>query len=463
MPPKPATAASTREEITTVAAESTLRATTASVFYLGVVFCLLFTAFNLASSYQTSIYPDDGALSLAVLYGAYGVGSAVASTVEPVTGVRLALWASSAFYGLWMLPIGDRIFRIVTSGLLGLASSVLWVHQAVWLARMAERVPEQAGFLNGVFILLLNGSLILGNVLALVVDKAGGSIRMLLWVLVGVAYTATGLMSFIAPVREQRPEERLSFSAQMSQMGRVSVRPTMLLLIPVMTFHGFARSFTYGWLGKESGVEWIPIVFLAYGITSAVAGPAFGRIFDRVGWKPLVACHLIFSVGHYGSFAAAINSQGSRVTYLLVSSGGFYGIADAALLTLITMIILQHFPEQETSPGFAIYNLVYCVGTSVGFAISTVSPTSPYLQFFITVGFCALAIACCATLNVLCQAPLSAMTTKKTTKAIKHSSVMTKEGEEGVAVGAVEVEVEVEGGIEMKKHEPNAVVMVTSE
>ena len=89
------------------------------VLYTGACFCLLFTSFNLAQSLVTTLHPDDGSITLAVLYATYAIGCFAAPYCGQVTGVRTAMCLAASVYVVWVM--GNIFSSIILRTLLSLS------------------------------------------------------------------------------------------------------------------------------------------------------------------------------------------------------------------------------------------------------------------------------------------------------------------------------------------------------
>jgi MFS family permease len=149
-----------------------------NVIHLSLSFVLIFLAFYVTQTFQTSSdYAKDGSFALGIIYIVFCFANLVLSSyITRLIGVRLTLIISSLTYVLFIAAnIKYNIWLFYTSAfLLGIGAALLWTAQGVYVAvsiNKHERVnnlvsSSTQGFINGVFFGLFSTSQTIGNLVA---------------------------------------------------------------------------------------------------------------------------------------------------------------------------------------------------------------------------------------------------------------------------------------------------------
>jgi hypothetical protein len=251
-----------------------VRKTLLRVGYLGFCFSLLFTAFNVAQSWVTTLFPGYfGFISLCIVYITFGIGSILAPFINRriilkllvrLTGDRtralakvekVSMAIGAGLYGLFILSIALQVpwLIILASALTGLGAGMLWVSEGVWLTKQVQAAapsrstyskkslradprpvksaPESApraidtqesgpsapaesksivGTATGIFFTLFNLNGLFGNAVVLAILRCGLSSNVMIWSMFGICAVGICLFSFV-------PESPLDASMSASE------------------------------------------------------------------------------------------------------------------------------------------------------------------------------------------------------------------------------------------------------
>lgn len=108
--------------------------------YVGSVFLLLFTAYNIAQGVLTTVFKDVGFYSFALIYFPYALSSLISPWIGRRLGVRFSLLFGSITYVLWMMALSFKNleFVLIISVINGIGSGLLWVHEGIWLTHLIK-------------------------------------------------------------------------------------------------------------------------------------------------------------------------------------------------------------------------------------------------------------------------------------------------------------------------------------
>lgn len=209
--------------------------------YLGLSFSVIFTGFNVAQSFITTIFQGSfGFTVLFLVYLPFGFAALLApllinsnwlGRLSAGRSERLALSASSLGYVLFVVSVASRNQQlvIVSAILCGLCSGVLWIGQGVWLTKSVKHYlatsrstatsktsavataaivdgTKIVGTATGVFFTLFNINGLLGNVIAIVSLQSTDTqaLNGLMWIMV-IILTTGCLMLTVSPQIFPRP------------------------------------------------------------------------------------------------------------------------------------------------------------------------------------------------------------------------------------------------------------------
>jgi MFS family permease len=329
------------------------------VTYLGLCFCLCFTAYNVAQSFLTTLYPRYGFAAFFTVYMAFGIGSLFAPSATALIGVKWSIVCGMSVYVLFILSINLQIpgLLLLMGALNGLGAGLMWITQGTWITLVSEHGGE-IGFFTGLFFTITNVSGVIGNVAAMFILQVGLSTAFLIWIMVIVAAVAVLGTVFQqqvphAPQKHVHPQTQLSTRQRLMQVAEQLKHRRMQLMLPYMVTQGIGVGVTFAVFPKLMPEEYIPRAFLAYGITSCVGSFALGKLYDRMGWQSVVATHVVCVVGGY-VLAIVVAMAGWDYNWQLVS-GLFLGVVDVASNSITNMTVSEFWgneaPQGSASTG----------------------------------------------------------------------------------------------------------------
>ena len=134
----------------------------------GVVFMILFAAFQTAAEYAEPVLADLnqanlGFQSSAVVYATLAIGSFFAPVVVTALEPKWSMFAAALTYLLYLVALiwPSKTWILFVSGLLGFGGSVLWTAQGVFLCRNSD--DNTRGTHSGIFWSLLQCRFLIGN------------------------------------------------------------------------------------------------------------------------------------------------------------------------------------------------------------------------------------------------------------------------------------------------------------
>ena len=152
-----------------------------NVFALGVVFLLIFTAFQTTSILQvtalknafnstnespfmTHLQQNLGYYTLCIIYGMLAISNWLAPSIIVLLGSRLTMIISAALYTLYIASlIYPNVWTIlVASVFIGFGAGTLWTAQGAYLVDNSNE--STSGRNSGIFWALLQASLFIGNI-----------------------------------------------------------------------------------------------------------------------------------------------------------------------------------------------------------------------------------------------------------------------------------------------------------
>ncbi|KAI9032034.1 hypothetical protein DFJ74DRAFT_320338 [Hyaloraphidium curvatum] len=406
--------------------------------HLGAAFCLLFLAYGIVQAFLTTLFPDDGFFSLALIYGFFGVASLLAPTLSslpPLGGdSRLAMVVGASLYVLFMVSVGvkNSAFLLASSATMGIGAALLWVNQGVFLGSVARKnagvqdgeadsadqaIQKAVSTANGTFWALFNVSGILGNSIGLAILGSGSSTDVMVWTFVGISVVALVLLFLADPA--YREDARLSAAAtdgkqpgraaqaiadlqrDMAALRRLIFTRLIALLLPLFILQSCTQVFNFGVLPYalapgDGGPRTLSIVFLCYSAASTVSAPFSARMLGwPIGWAVALPFLAVFLAGEYalvGSLTSGLLGPGgspSRVA-ALAFAGVFGGLFDATLnnaLNILLMLLSSRrrprpggFPAPKASTLFATYKAANCLLGFVPMSIAArmTRPTEPW-------------------------------------------------------------------------------------
>jgi MFS family permease len=134
----------------------------------------------------------------------------------------------------------------------------------------------------------------------------------------------------------------------------------------------------------------IGTIIASFSAMQFLFAPAWGRLSDRIGRRPVMLISNLGAAGSYALFALASTLHGNAALWGILVSRVFAGIAGANL-SVASAYIADISPPEKRSAGMGIIGMAFGIGFIVGpalgaFSMSMLGPTGPG---WVACGFCA--------------------------------------------------------------------------
>lgn len=342
--------------------------------YFSLTYCLIFTGYYVSLTFVSIKYPNYSFIGFALLYTTYSIGSLLAPSIGGKLGVKNSIILSSFFYIFYIFTINidNVILYLCASILTGFSAGLIWLHQGIWITKIAENNNTKTGLFQGIFYSIFNFNNIIGNILGLILLYVGISINDMLWYMMCV--TGLGiLMSFFIsnlPTSVILSKDQLysTFNKRLKAVINVAKIKEIRMLMPIMAYQSSGICLTFQILpklifksskfisdDKDLAGRFNMYAFLTYGISSSIFAFLWGRIFDRYGWKwiyiPLFSMEIICLIMYILFDHYKIHP------YFWIFVASFRGIIDYGINSLLCCSISKYYIKQSTS----IYGLYRCL------------------------------------------------------------------------------------------------------
>lgn len=365
-----------------------VRENTLRVVYCSLSYALLFTAFNVAQSFVTTLYPKEGFTSLALIYANYAVCSFISTIVGERLGMRKTIWIGGIFYSLYVISLNihySAVPMLLISVLVGFGAGFMWIHQSLFLARACALTgPKYVGYLTGLFFMVFNVNGVLGNLIAMGSLSMGLSVDSMIWIMVALCGVAIVMLWFIDTMDSHFPQTGAMPPFSLVQLcsdikKNLDVTKTRYFssLTLYMIAQGANASFIYGCFPKAvpslQGPYLIPQLFLCFGLSAIIWSAATGKIYDKKGWKPLVWCYAVALIATYAGLyklsGVSVGESGSlKPLGAMLLIAFLFAFIDNLANAIVNMTIVSAF--ENSGPAFTVYRLFYCFGNASASVIS---------------------------------------------------------------------------------------------
>src|SRR3989344_7146020 len=140
------------------------------IVILSLSFLFIFLGFGSVQQYVTVFFDDIGNAnigfwSLILIYGFFGLFNPIAAIFIPKYGAKISMIVGSIFYSIYILALLNKSILIVyvSSALLGIGASLLWMGQNSYIIRISHR--NNYGKNSGIFFTLNSIGPVMGVVL----------------------------------------------------------------------------------------------------------------------------------------------------------------------------------------------------------------------------------------------------------------------------------------------------------
>ena len=169
---------------------------------IGLSMFLVFVAFSTAQNFETSANGNAGAISLAILYIVYSIGSLIVpNIINNHISPKYAMFWGSVTYALFVASNIKVYIPIlyIASAIIGIGAGFLWVGEGVLMTQCANQferehnlpLNSEIGYFNGIFWGIYQFNQLIGNLLAALLFKYGISKSVVYVVLTTINFVAT--------------------------------------------------------------------------------------------------------------------------------------------------------------------------------------------------------------------------------------------------------------------------------
>ena len=375
--------------------------------YLGTAFCLVFTGFNVAQSYITTLFPGSfGFIILTIVYACFGFSSILLSPfIHRYLTEKSSMALAGVPYCVFVVSLisGLEWFVIISSVLVGLGAGLLWVSQGVYLAKMIrahtaflQKTTGTASLSNvgvvgkatGLFFCNSNG--LIGNAIAIAALASGAEFSAMIYIMFAICGLG-GLMLFFSPNIPKsftEPEPVADKSAASGGWRKFLSHTKTRLLTPYLICQGYNIAYNFGnfptFVNHASAFQTqsvstrnIAIIFLFYGVGSIIGSWVWGWMYDRnkSHLTPLITSHLILCAACYVILVipTIIDINYDATIYGFLTLNGFlFGLIDNLTNTVINSSNTKLYRGNELQKSFAWYRVCFCIGFTAETLISSV-------------------------------------------------------------------------------------------
>jgi len=376
------------------------------VYYLAACYCVMFMGYGTAQNQLTNIFPSLGNISLVIFYGSGAVSAWFCGAIVTLIGEKIvmiiAALITAGFLGA-AIPGIPWLF-LAMSACAGFVSGPLWVAQGSYLGKSTSRYPQAIGRFNAAFGMVYNVNGILGNLTVagittfqLLRNPNGGSglsgstNLIILGILAGMVALSSVLFIFLRqppildsderimnpnfPVQKQSRVAKGLFTVgkNIAEMAKLLIDRKMLFLLSYIFYVGFSPAFLWGGLAPifKSALPAahlpLPWVFVTYASATLSSSFLWGRLWDKWGWKPLLAINAFLQVA-----AMVLVPVGwwFRSIIPFFFAAFIMGANETLIGTVSTATLLKYFPDQPAA-AFSVCRFLVSTGTLLCFVTMT--------------------------------------------------------------------------------------------
>ncbi|ETV80302.1 hypothetical protein, variant 2 [Aphanomyces astaci] len=347
---------------------------------------------------------------LGLAYLSFTVCSFGASYGPLAFGEKASMVASSLSYSLYGLvnlivalyPTYTRLhwyLMVPLSVLSGVSSSVIWISQASYLTALSGHYAQlqhlvspgsALGLFNGIFFAGYNASQIAGNLISfavlgalqwpttalfavyMVLSLLGSFLLTLLPKVVAATQDTTNdVTTQVETSKLLKPDYSFAPSKSFNALWLVACDRRMVLLGPVMIFHGLQQGFVTGEftahvIRESLGSASIGIVMAVYGVVNVMSAFAFGKIADRFGpMGPLLFGLAVVFVA-YCTWLVHPIARCDGQWMVVVATAILLSLADSSSTAMLNVILGQEFPANSVH-AFSVFRVYHAGSTSASF------------------------------------------------------------------------------------------------
>lgn len=369
-----------------------------NVVMLSVSFFLLFSAFNTAQAYMTSLHPENGHSCLGLLYITFAAATFFGPSILAVFGNKASLIFGAFFYLLMTFAtgiVGFDVFLFFTSFLVGVGAPLVWsANGSILVASSGDKLPV----MSGLFFAIYSANQLAGFLLSAVLKLFGLEIYLIFIIYGWIGFLGIALMFFLKScddVDTNKPklkEQVESMVKVIFSTAKLLFDLRFLLLVPSIFHLGYSFAFIYGSITSKVGSDTLGWLMSVFALSSIVGSYGFGKMNQDIGYR--WGFHLTF----FFQILALIYTftLDSGVLFVFVTLV-FVGFGDSGLNTTSYAIFGKYFKE-NTAAGYSAYKLIQSLSASFQFYTEKIIPME--VTQYVLIGTATLSVVSFIVLDV---------------------------------------------------------------
>ena len=384
------------------------------VFYIGLCFLVLLTAFNsvqglIAEIYTQLGYPKLGKVSLLGLYGMFFLSVFFTPGLIKNWNYKSGIVVGSFGYIFSMIagaitvscedeehfwcksPAFINASNIIGSMLNGLTAPILWLSANRYVTACTNE--DNKGKYFGIFWCFISATQILGNLMSAFVITHFGQ-QTFYFVATGCVLLASLLCS-MAPYVPKYSQEDLNekFIQKAKKIIALGFSPVMRVLLPFLFLSGMTVAIQNGFefqiivgsiegKSKEEQNYWTAIIFMVQGFFAVIASYLFGKLIDKTEHKNRVMqlSNFIFTLAIVFSILAYYRNS-LELSYFM---GTFWGMGYSSSHAVANVIVAKDF--DGSIEGYAVVQAMIVLAASCGFGLTILLAHKVYTFIFVVTG-----------------------------------------------------------------------------
>lgn len=320
------------------------------IAYAALMTGILFAGYVTASGYVTTIYGRYGFYSHMIVFICTVFGSLIAPlSVSRFLGIKWTMMIGAGTYIIYLAVYNLKIVPLflVISAINGFGVGFFRPQQNTWITSMP--IHSNKGYYLGLFNTIFGLYGIIGSSVAFTVFAFSLSNEILIWAMLGMAFSAfLGMICMADPRLHDKYDFRISTYGNFLKDGK------LWLLIPMIFFQAHSMGFSYQLLPPyyDGDDFWIAISFLIYSTVFCVMSYIVGflsRWIDIIVWLCILCMSSLSMAGYIVSIHIWIK-MANQYQYLPLAIT--CGINDSVILFCIIYILSDRYKGNSMIYGY---------------------------------------------------------------------------------------------------------------